>query len=517
MNTQVIIWSVIAVYIVFMAVIALINHKSSKSISDFTVGGRNAGAWISALSYGTAYFSAVMFIGYSGTTGWKYGIWSVLPGIGNAVIGTLLAWLVLARRTREITRRLQIKSMPQFFDKRFNSNAMRLFSCIVIFIFLIPYSASVYKGLTSVCSVLLNVDPTICMIIIAVASAVILIVGGYLATLKADFVQGIIMMVGVAALIVAVIVSPKVGGLSEGLKNITIETKKLGLTAMDHVSLWATVLMTSFGTWGLPQMIHKYYGIRDDKEVKRGTIISTFFALLVAGGGYFIGSFSHLFFNQQQVTEIGGVDFIIPNMLLQADLFDVLLGVVLVLLISASVSTLSAVTLTACSTLTMDINPAKVNKSDESKKKAATVTKVLCLLFVILSYIIANTDTPILDMMSYSWGIISGSFLAPYAISLYWKGVNKAGGWAGMISGFCIAIVPAASKIVMICAGSPTEVTGALKPFSFLAAQGPLFACIAMVVSLILTIVVSMIATKVGAKSAEPNEFFYSGKIESAE
>ena len=99
-----------------LLVIGLISSRSSKGMTAFTVGGRNAGAWMSALSYGTAYFSAVMFIGYAGGTGWKYGLWGVLPGIGNAVFGSLLAWLVLARRTRETTRRLKIKSMPQLFE-----------------------------------------------------------------------------------------------------------------------------------------------------------------------------------------------------------------------------------------------------------------------------------------------------------------------------------------------------------------------------------------------------------------
>ena len=220
MSKEVTIWIVIGVYALFMLGIGVWYSRKGTDMAGFTVGGRNAGAWISALSYGTAYFSAVMFIGYSGGSGWSYGLWSVLVGVGNAVFGTLLAWLVLANRTRDITRRHDIKSMPQLFEKRFQSRGMRLFACVVIFVFLIPYSASVYKGLTSVCSVILGIDETVCMLIIAIASAVVLVLGGYMATLKADFVQGFIMMVGVAALIVLVVQSPQVGGLSQGLSNM---------------------------------------------------------------------------------------------------------------------------------------------------------------------------------------------------------------------------------------------------------------------------------------------------------
>ncbi len=472
MDKQLTIWIVIGVYAIFMLAVGILYSRKGTDMASFTVGGRSAGAWISALSYGTAYFSAVMFIGYSGGSGWSYGLWSVLVGIGNAVFGSLLAWLVLADRTREYTRKHDIRSMPQLFETRFKSSKMRLFACVVIFVFLIPYSASVYKGLTSVCSVILGIDEQVCMIIIAIASALLLVLGGYIATLKADFVQGFVMMIGVTALIVLVVLSPQVGGLSSGLSNMAEYMRShqmLPLSDRPAVALISTLLMTSFGTWGLPQMVHKYYGIRDRQEVRRGTVISTVFALLVAGGGYFIGSLSHLFFGETMPQ--GGKDFLVPLMLDQADLPDLLVGVILVLLISASVSTLSSITLTACSTVSMDlVKPTVAKKINE--KDLAALTRILCLVFVVVSYFIANYPTPILEMMSYSWGIISGSFLAPYLLSLYWKGINRAGAWAGMLGGFLTAFLPAV-------------ISGFTTP------DGPLYACLAMGISFALCFVVS--------------------------
>ena len=499
MDKKIIIWITIAVYVAFIAAVGIINARKAKNISDFTVGKRNAGAWMSAFSYGTAYFSAVMFIGYAGGTGWKYGLWGVLPGIGNAIIGSLFAWMVLAKPTREVARRLEIKSMPQLFEKRFHSGAMKSFAVAVIFIFLVPYSASVYKGLTSVCSVLLGVDEQVCMIVIALASLLIVILGGYGATLKADFVQGAVMLIGVVLLIIAVMRSETVGGFSEGIKAIAERTKELELGAVSHIGLWATVLMTSFGTWGLPQMIHKYYGIKDDQEVKRGTIISTFFAFVVAGGGYFIGSLARLFFTD--LSEIpapgqGKTDFLVPNMLAMSEISDVLVGIILVLLIAASVSTLSSITITASSTLTMDfLKPKMMKKLDDTK--TATATRLVCLIFVVMSYFIANSETPILDMMSYSWGIISGSFLAPYLISLYWKKLNRYGAWAGMLGGFVTGLPPVVCKLLLPDVSLP--VFGAVKDL------GPHFACLAMAVSLILCVVVTL-ATK---DKEEINKEFY--------
>ncbi len=499
MSQKSIIWLTIAVYVVFIVAVGLLNAKKSKSITEFTVGKRNASAWLSAFSYGTAYFSAVMFIGYAGGTGWKYGLWGILPGIGNAVIGSLLAWVVLAKKTRALTREHKIKSMPQLFEKRFHSVKMKNFCVAVIFIFLIPYSASVYKGLTSVCSVLLGVDEKICMIVIAISSLAIVILGGYGATLKADFIQGTIMLVGVVLLIISVMNSKTVGGFSQGLSAIVSETKSLNLTASNHVGLWATVLMTSFGTWGLPQMIHKYYGIRDNHEVKRGTVISTFFALVVAGGGYFIGSLAHLFFKSlDEIPDIGQgkTDYLIPNMLKMSEISDVLIGVILVLLIAASVSTLSSITITATSTLTMDFIAPVVMKT-EDKFKEARVTKLLCLVFVVCSYVIANSNTPILDMMSYSWGIISGSFLSAYALSLYWKKLNTKGAWAGIISGFVTALPPVVCKLLSIDLS--------LLSFGKIMDMGPHFACLAMIISFVACIIV----TNLTATDSKENESFY--------
>lgn len=309
--------------------------------------------------------------------------------------------------------------------------------------------------------------------------------GGYAATLKADFVQGLVMLVGVTVLIIAVVRCDQVGGLQAGMAAMAAETEKLNLGPLDHAGLWATVLMTSFGTWGLPQMIHKYYGIRDDREVKRGTVISTLFALVVAGGGYFIGSLSHLFFTELPSPPGGGAgnpDYLVPNMLVQAHLPNVLLGIVLVLLIAASVSTLASITITASSTLTMDWVQARLKPSLTSAA-TARLTKGVCAVFILLSYVIANTQTPILDMMSYSWGILSGSFLAPYAIALYWKGINRTG--AGRDAG---RLYHSASAGGMQAGFSQRA---ALPGWGKLRTAGPHFACLAMAVSFLLCLAVS--------------------------
>lgn len=506
------VWITIGVYIAAMVVIGVVMGRKSKSIADFSVGGRNAGAWLSALSYGTAYFSAVMFIGYAGGIGSKFGLWAILVGLGNAVFGSWLAWKVLARRTREVTQRLKIKTMPQYFEKRYGSRPMKVFSCLVIFIFMIPYSASVYKGLSSVAQVLLGMSDTAAMIIIAVVAALLLVLGGYLVQARADFVQGIVMMVGVALLIVFIVRSKQVGGLAgiaEYAKTVQGLPKLNGKAAAALISL---VLMTSFGTWGLPQMIQKYYGIRDDGQAKRGIAISTFFGLLVAGGGYLIGSLSGRFFTGEQIGAFPAPqqDFIVPNMLKEAALAPVMIGLVIVLLLAASVSTLCSITLTSSTTISMDFIKGVIKKS-MSDKSVTLITKILCVLFVVLSYIVANTKTPILDMMAYSWGIISGSFLAPYMLALFWKKMNKTGAWVGMLTGFIIALPPAVSKLALTFGVQDTGV------LADLAGKGPNYAVVAMGCSLVMCVIGSLLADKLVKKTEESvsaTEFFYNGVVD---
>ncbi len=499
-------WITILCYVVLMIVIGIVTGRKSKSVADLTVGGRNAGAWLSALSYGTAYFSAVMFVGYAGGTGLNYGLWGISAGIGNAIFGSWFAWKLLARKTRDVSERLKIKTMPQFFCYRYGSNGIRLFACIVIFIFMIPYSASVYKGLASVAEVLLGIDVKICMVIIAVVAALLLLLGGYLAQARADFVQGIIMMFGIAFLIFFVIRCDKVGGFA-GIAEYAKTAKGLPKLSFDAaLSLIATVLMTSFGTWGLPQMVQKYFGIKDDKQAKRGITISTFFALLVAGGGYFIGSLCHRFFSADEIAAFPKPvqDYVVPNMLKEAHLPSVLLGIVLVLLIAASVSTLCSITLTASSTLSMDFL-RNVVKKKFSDSKIKNITKLFCVLFIAASYVVANTDTPILDMMSYSWGIISGSFLAPYVLALYSKKLTRGGAWCGILGGFFTALIPAVCKVITMFGVTDESVV-------FLASKGPVFACAAMILSIVLCLVGSRIFKD--EVDRENSHFFYNAIVE---
>ena len=417
-------------------------RKNSTDVNGFVLGGRNVGPWLTAFAYGTSYFSAVVFVGYAGQFGWKYGIAATWAGIGNAVLGSLLAWKVLGRRTRVMTQHLDSATMPQFFEKRYSSGGLKLLASAVIFIFLIPYTASLYNGLSRLFAMAFPIDYAWCVIVMAVLTAIYVIAGGYMATAINDFIQGVVMIGGIIAVIVSVINSQ--GGFSVAINKLSgISDAAAGIEAgelssffgPDPINLLGVVILTSLGTWGLPQMVQKFYAIKNEGAIKKGTVISTIFALIVAGGCYFLGGFGRLFTPDYAANGSIIYDSIIPNML--SNLSPILIGVVIVLVLSASMSTLSSLVLASSSTLTLDFIKGKIAKN-MGEKKQVLIMRILIVVFIAISAVIAilqhkSNVTFIAQLMGVSWGALAGAFLAPFLYGLYWKKTTKAAVWVNII------------------------------------------------------------------------------------
>lgn len=440
---------ILVLYFAVLIGIGLYCRKHATDVNGFVLGGRSVGAWLTAFAYGTSYFSAVVFVGYAGQFGWKYGIAATWAGIGNALIGSLLAWVVLGRRTRIMTQHLNSATMPQFFGERFASKPLKIIASVIIFIFLIPYTASLYNGLSRLFGMAFEIDYSVCIILMAVLTAIYVIAGGYMATAINDFIQGIIMLVGIVV-IIAAIINSKGGFMAayEGLAQISDSTvsDSPGVFASffgpDPLNLLFVVILTSLGTWGLPQMVQKFYAIKDEGSIQKGTIISTVFALVVAGGCYFLGGFGRLFSGQIDVAK-NGYDSIIPTML--QNLGPALIALVVILVLSASMSTLSSLVIASSSTLTIDFLKDNFLKK-MSEKKQLLMIRVLVVVFIAISAVIAlvqykNNITFIAQLMGISWGALAGSFLAPFLYSLYWKKTTKAACYVSFAFGSVIMII----------------------------------------------------------------------------
>lgn len=425
--------------IVFFAVmvgVGIYSRKHTRNVDGFVLGGRSVGPWLTAFAYGTSYFSAVVFVGYAGQFGWKYGVASTWIGIGNAVLGSLLAWVVLGRRTKVMSQHLKSRTMPEFFGERYGSKSLKIAASVIVFIFLIPYTASVYNGLSRLFQMAFHIPYAYCVVVMAAFTAVYVILGGYMATAINDFIQGIIMLFGICAVIGAVL--SENGGLLEATKTLASITGDAGwegaysaFLGPDPLALLFVVVLTSLGTWGLPQMVGKFYAIKSEKDIHKGTVISTVFAIIVAGGCYFLGGFGRLYGDKVVMNEATGkplFDTIVPTML--STLPSVVIAVVIVLVLSASMSTLSSLVLTSSSTFTLDvIKPAA--KQGMSDKKQVMIMRIFIVFFILVSAVIAIFKdahpevTFIAQMMGVSWGALAGAFLAPFLYGLYWKGITK--------------------------------------------------------------------------------------------
>ncbi|MBQ2893485.1 MAG: sodium:solute symporter [Oscillospiraceae bacterium] len=437
-------WIKLPMVILFFGImigIGIYCKKNSTDVDGFVLGGRSVGPWLTAFAYGTSYFSAVVFVGYAGQFGWKYGIAATWAGIGNALIGSLMAWWILGRRTRVMTQHLSSATMPQFFEKRFASPGLKLAASAIIFIFLIPYTASLYNGLSRLFGMAFNIDYSVCVIVMAVITAVYVIIGGYMATAVNDFVQGIVMIAGIIAVISAVLKGQ--GGFTEALSQLgqvsdptvsDIPGAFISFLGPDPANLLGVVILTSLGTWGLPQMVQKFYAIKSEKAINKGMIISTVFALIVAGGCYFLGGFGRLFSDRVDVAA-EGYDAIIPAML--SDLSPFLISVVVILVLSASMSTLSSLVLTSSSTLTLDFIKGNLVKKMSEKRQLLTI-RALIVVFILISVVLAliqhnSSVTFIAQLMGISWGALAGAFLAPFLFGLYWKKTTKAAVWTSFL------------------------------------------------------------------------------------
>ncbi len=435
----------LVVYLLIMVGVSLYAKKRTNSVNDFALGGRSIPPWMSAFSYGTAYFSAVILIGHAGKNGWTFGMSSFWVVFGNSVIGTYLAWKVLGKRTREMTQRLNVATMPQFIATRYKDQKLRFITSAIIFIFLVPYAASVYKGLGFLFQITFNIDEKVIMLIMTIVTAFYLFAGGFLAASIADFIQGMIMIFGIILLVFYVITYGKVDGISNGIQSLRNINPDLvaPMTKNTALPLISLVLMTSLGTWGLPQMISKFYTIKSEKFIPTATIVSTLFAVLVTTGAYTMGSMSRLILNNQAPTNADGTiifDKIIPLVLNQKGLLPtIVLAVLLIVILAASMSTLASLVLASSTTFVMDL-VKPVTKDKFSDKQTVLLLRICCLVFIGAAYILAMGNSPILNLNALSWGVVSGCLLAPYMLGLYWKRATRSAVYISMVSAVIIML-----------------------------------------------------------------------------
>ncbi len=471
--------TIVVLYAIMIIVVGIIGLRKTKSFSDYFLGGGNVGPWMTAFTYGTAYFSAVLFIGFAGSIGWNFGYSGLWVGFINAFVGVLAVWALMGWRIKKMSSEYGVSTISEFLEKRYQSPVLKLLSAFVIFIFMIPYSAAVFMGLSYLFTSNFGIAYEYALLFMGLFTALYLVLGGYKSMTRIDMIFGLIMIVGVIILLTSTI---NAGG---GLKNITSSLDNIHPKLTKTVGppgwwpLFSLVFLTSVAPFAMPQLIQKFYAIRDQRSVKIGMIASTAFAILIGGVAYFIGATTRVFLTPENNPDAFSngkpiFDRLMPELLTNV-IPQGLSVVILLLILSASMSTLAALVLISSSSFAKDFYAGFINKNI-SDKSLTRLMRIMSAFFVLLSVVLAymNFDS-IVAILGISWGAIGSFFLGPFVWGLFSKRSNLTGALVSGIGGL-------ATCLILYFSGMPSPEAGT----------------IGMITSVVLNPVVSFISSGAG-------------------
>ncbi len=467
---------VIAAFALMTIIIGVLGLRKTRSFSDFFLGGGNVGPWMTAFTYGTAYFSAVLFIGFAGKVGWGFGYSGLWIALGNAFVGVLGVWWLLGHRVKTMSVEYGVHTVPEYLEKRYNSRFLKLFSSGCIFIFFVPYTAAVFMGLSYLFRSNFNIDYSLALIFMGLFTAVYLVLGGYRSMTMIDVVFGMIMTVGVVILLWSTI------NQANGLENISSTLAAINPKLTQVVGppgwwpLFSLVFLTSVAPFAMPQLVQKFYAIKDKRSIRIGMIASTVFALLIGGIGYFTGATTRFFLTPENAPAAFNdgkpiYDALMPELL--ANIIPESLSVLILLLIlSASMSTLAALVLISSSSVAKDMYAGFVDR-DVSDKRLTMLMRLSSVFFVALSVVLAwFKPATIVAILGVSWGAIGSVFLGPFIWGLFSKRVNRFGAISSSVLGLGVCLVfyiqgmpsPQAGTIGMIVSLAVNPIFSLLRP-----------------------------------------------------
>jgi SSS family solute:Na+ symporter len=463
--------SVITAYVLMIVVIGILRSKKTTSFNEFFLGGGNVGPWMTAFTYGATYFSAVVFIGFAGKVGWQFGYSGLWIAAGNSLLGVLAVWWLLGDRIKKMSREYGVATMAEYFEKRYQSKFLKVFSSATIFVFFIPYSAAVFIGLSYLFKLNFNTEYWHALVFMGLFTAVYMILGGYNSMAMIDVAFSALMIFGSGVVLVSVL--GKTNGLAAATTRLAAIDPKL-TAAVGPPGLWplfCLVFLTSVAPFAMPQLVQKFYAVKDKKAIRLGMWVSTAFAIFFLTVAYFSGSLSRLFLTPQNAPAAfsGGkpvFDTLVPEMLIRV-IPGPLSVFILLLVIAASMSTLAALVLISSSALTKDLYAGFINK-DVSDRTMIRMMRYLSAFFIVLSVIFAYfRPATIVSILGISWGAIGSVFLGPFVWGLLSKKVNRFGAVTAALLGLSVCLF-------LYFSGHPSPEAGTIGMLVSLAAN-PLF------------------------------------------
>lgn len=459
---------VIALYAAMILTIGIIGLRRTHSFSDFFLGGGKVGPWMTAFSYGTAYFSAVLFIGFAGKIGWNFGYSGLWIALFNALAGVLLVWGVFGWKIKQISVSYGVSTMSEYLEKRYDSPFLKFAGALVIFIFMIPYSAAVFMGLSYLFTSNFDIEYWHALIFIGLFTASYIVLGGYKSMAMIDMIFGIIMIAGVIILYFSTL--NEGGGMAMITNTLHAIEPKL-TAAVGPPGFWplfALIFLTSVAPFAMPQLVQKFYAIRDRRSVRTGMIASTFFALLIGGVAYYLGSTTRIFispddpaFSHVFTGHVPIYDRLMPELLAKV-IPESLSVIILLLILSASMSTLAALVLISSSSLTKDFYHGFINR-EASDRRLTMLMRLGSGFFVFLSVVLAWLDLDtIVAILGISWGALGSFFLGPFIWGILMKTASRAGAISSGVVGL-------ATCLILYATGMPSPEAGTIGMITSLA------------------------------------------------
>ncbi len=438
----------IVVYLVMMIVIGIIFSRKNSSVSDFYLGGRRLGPLVTAMSAEASDMSSWLLMGLPGLA-YLYGTAEAAWTAIGLAIGTYVNWLIVSKRLRRYSARIDAITVPDFFSKRFgdNSGAIQAIAAVVIIVFFVPYTASGFSACGKLFSSLFGVDYLTAMIISAAVIVLYTALGGFLAASTTDFIQSIVMSIALVMILGFGIFSA--GGFGAVWENAKSLTGYLTLTQVHDAAggapgeygplTIASTLAWGLGYFGMPHILLRFMAIKDDSKLKLSRRVGTIWVIIAMFAAIVIGIVGNGMTSNGALGQLADSETIIVDIagLLSkiGPVFAILAGVVLAGILAATMSTADSQLLAASSSMSENILGG-LFRIKMTKRASMVVARVTVLAIAVVGVLLAtDPNSSVFRIVSFAWAGFGAAFGPLMLFSLFWKRCNRWGALAGMITG----------------------------------------------------------------------------------
>ncbi len=439
-------------YLSFMVVTGMRYMKKNETSSDFFLGGRKVGPWMTALSAEASDMSGWLLMGLPGVAylgGMKEAFWTAL----GLVIGTYLNWLIVAKPLRKCTVAYKDSvTMPEFFTHRFKdkSRVLSTIAVILIIFFFTIYTASGFVACAKLFNSVFGMDYHLGLLIGVIVILAYTILGGYLAVCATDFIQGTLMffaLIIVSAIMLAVLGGPaeamaKVGEFSQramsGEFGAEMQAK---FTANQHYGIIPIVSAIAWGLgyFGMPHILVRFMGIRSNKDVALSRRIATVWVVIAFAGALLVGSLGTVYHLPQVLSPVAAET--VFSVSIQSMFPAFIAGIFLCAILAAAMSTADSQLLVASSAFSHDIYKGLIKK-DATPAQILTVSRVAVLAISAIAFVLAWDETSsIFGLVSYAWAGFGATFGPLVLLALFWRGATAKGAIAGLVVGGITVVV----------------------------------------------------------------------------